>query len=269
MRFKKFLTESENRSSATRNVSEEKAYEFLDNNPIALENLEKQSFLWRGVDVAGSPNFMVGDSSTFRRKAANTFNYVNLYIGTMPSWQHLPSRESAFIGTTDETIADAYGALYAMIPADSAKLGMCPKDDFWGSFSKSPYLINELNDALHAAAAILDIKLSEADTPAECRAAIEKINADNILEIMTQDEKKPTKDRKVSTQITRASILAERIKKTNVLTAAEFLDIILEPVGFKAITPAARLPFGSNEVWVNGECLFIKANELKNLGFVK
>ncbi len=99
--------------------------------PIAYNSPFK---IYRGIR-SGSNYFMYGDSNSFERKSANTFNYYTLLLdNVLPEWKEYPKRSRSFICTTNKNYSRVYGRSYQVFPVGNPLIGICPDDDFWGSF---------------------------------------------------------------------------------------------------------------------------------------
>ena len=130
-------------------VDVETARTFL-NQTIAKD----QSPIYRGVDE-GHEDFYTISPAGFSRQSANTANYTTLFVDNSPAWQAYPKRSQSIICTSSRRMGASYafgGALYRVLPKNGSKIGVCPEDDFWGSFPKLKTIgissIEELNFTL-------------------------------------------------------------------------------------------------------------------------
>lgn len=257
MRFKVFINETGELGKVpiARAVSREEIDEFFKKNPIALKNLNTDVKLFRGFP--GESDFLLGNSSLFKRRAANTTNFVNIYLSTIPSWKNFPSREHAYIGSTTHYGASGFGLEFAMFPADDAKIGVCPTDDFWNAFEyKTGKIVSTINANLRRMALACDVKLDE-DNGAVLRHQLEQITIDILI-------------KKYDERMTGEWVNHEinRMKKEEVNNLSEYLDWMLDPKDFHVIGPAEIHnhlgDFEEREVLVEGKVAFIKFSELKN-----
>lgn len=119
----------------------EQLREWVGHNAIRFINQEFP--IWRGVPSDHAEGLY--NATTLKRNAANTLNYMNLWLSNHQQWSSYPPRNKSFICTTDEKQAEDYGEKYVVIPQDSAKIGVCPKHDLWYSF----WQINSITNPSH------------------------------------------------------------------------------------------------------------------------
>jgi len=62
-------------------------------------------------------------------------NYVNIILDNSDKWKAYPRRRASIMFSDSSRIAEAYGStLYCIFPQNSAKIGICPRPDFWDVF---------------------------------------------------------------------------------------------------------------------------------------
>lgn len=138
MRFKQFLNE---RDGDHRNeISEEQAAELAKQHAaVALSNIKTP--IWRGF--SGTAPFYLIDTAKGGRKSVNTSNYyTSIMDGVLPS--EFPRRSKSIIcgNNANKDYADGHSSdissggksthgMYAILPYDDAKIGICPQHDIW------------------------------------------------------------------------------------------------------------------------------------------
>jgi hypothetical protein len=259
MRFKEFLAE-QNAAEASNRVSTvevdgDYARQFFKNNPHALRNVKEGFNLWRGM--GDEADFILyGDSRTFTRKSANTENFYTLFISSMKTWKDFPSRQHAYICTTSAHSL-GYGIKYAVIPADDAKIGYCRAKDFWWSFKKGLTFVGSLmglNAVLKRAWHMVEETENLNETDAQIlRKQLRSLTLEKLLSFSSWNEK-----------VEELISFMKEIKADNVEEALEHgMDPIRNSFAWglgKDISDYLDNAFESREAWVEGRCLFIRAD---------
>jgi hypothetical protein len=214
--------------------------------------LSADNYIVRGVP--SDTQYAVGNSAMFKRKSANTKNFVNSFIATSPRWKNYPSRESAYICADNLHTAAKYSSRYdpfLVIPADNAHIGICPRDDFWPSFERGLahadlWNINDvadLNTFLTTTAETLNVHLPETDS--------EKLH--DVLRSWTKDVMKKVYH----------TAVVDAMNNLDVDNMDDLLEIVLGPELNKFSQTTAsnyHKRTGDREVWVAGRAAFIKVD---------
>lgn len=119
--------------SRSEEIEIQKAIEFLrDNCSDALSAAP----IYRGVKQPPKDAFFI-DPKKSTRKSRNTKNFHTLLVDNSPRWQAYPNRSQSIICTTNERRALDYGrgSAYRVFPVNGSKIGICPANDWWFSFS--------------------------------------------------------------------------------------------------------------------------------------
>jgi len=135
MRLKQFLLIE----GRTKPIDQDEAISFIQENcKQALKMYNENREIYRSItDEYKSTPFKIGDSSKFKRTSAYTKNYYTMLLDNLPEWKKFPKRSRSFIGSsTIERATSHGGTLYVAFPVDGTKIGVCPKDDIWGSFGE-------------------------------------------------------------------------------------------------------------------------------------
>lgn len=142
-----------NYGGVTRSIplEKEQAEELLRTKCSQMVN--SKATIYRGTySGEQSPYLLTDPTKGGLRRAANTYNYMNLVMSNMDSWAHYPKRDRSLICATNKHNADNYGIIYRVYPFDGTLIGVCPQDDLWPSFKVlKPSTVNELCETLHHA----------------------------------------------------------------------------------------------------------------------
>lgn len=262
MRFKQFiLEEDEQRAPTTKEVTQEQLYTWIKrNSPHYLNALVggHDVAIFRGMKV--DSDYALGDSSTFRRKAANTTNEIQSFIATSEKWKHFPSRERAYICATIKIGAHGHGNIFLVIPADTAKIGVCPEIDFWPSFrdglrKTSVYDVAELNDVIKLIRGKTDLELPE-DNAVGLRRDLRTITADKLLELSKEVAVEYGSSDEMCQNL---KTIAREMKRDWKDNFEDFLEEALDPRtnDFKWMTVEDYAGYENREVWIEGKAAFI------------
>lgn len=272
MRFKDFLNEEGQLPSvpSSKKISYTAALKWAkENSPYVMNNIKAGKFNFvRGV-MGASGDYQIGDSRTFKRVSKNTKNYYTKFISTSKSWKSFPSRESCFIGASTKRIAEGYGDVFAVIPADNAHMGICPAHDLWKSF---PALEDAFN--ISSLTPFMDILIEI--MKAELGKVIDDKNIDELREAMRSWSMKDMHD--FSVGLFKHKVKVPRYVLESVQHFVHFmaekharnvehaLELCFDPeVNSFRQMPAKRCLFGKSEsveMWVEGEAMFIKLDKL-------
>ena len=143
MRLKSFLLQ-EGRSEA---MSHEETIDIISKH---CQKALKGTPVYRGINISRSYMF-VDPKKAEPRVSANTTNYYTYINDNSPYWKQYPKRSQSIICTTSQTQPINYGYTYRVFPYDGAKIGVCPKRDYWFSFYQAlgdDYMLDEFNDHL-------------------------------------------------------------------------------------------------------------------------
>ena len=256
--FKQFLREEESRKVQTTPVEHDELIKWIRQHAMKYANKilnHDGQLIFRGMGPVNE-NYLIGDSNTFRRKSANTDNFVQTFIASSNRWKGFPSREQAYICSS--SLKGGYGHIYLAIPADDAKIGVCSSHDFWWSFHDSLSSwqmpdeiadIDSINTLLRFIKNNSKYDLDE-DNAESLRANLRKITFTALKDIM-------------NTHGEFGNFLAffeDEIDRKHLNNLEEFLDVILDPVknNIEHTTPDHLDKLDNREVWINGKTAFIK-----------
>lgn len=275
--FKAFLSEMTSSGDFSRkSLTAEEAIEYLKNNVTDyLANRAQNrgaSFIHRGIwehdDRDIDTRITIGDSNNFVRSSRNTKSWYALWIDNSPNWKNFPKRLSSYICTTDPSVAEGYGHRHLIFPNNSAKIGICPDGDMWDSFTNEfieifgslPLQIDEfqqLVDNIFAASNKYDRGLSSILGNSYSFSTLKStLKSMTISEI----EKSLNNMRRLDKDDSRKML--ENMKRLNLKNLADVYDYILSPNEFKHTTPANFSFIPNREIWIQGECLFVNADNI-------
>lgn len=248
MRFKDYLNEE--RTSWVNPASKEELLEWIKKNaPEYCKNLleGKAAPIYRGFKPSVDG---IGNSSNFVRKAANTRNYINLFVSN--EWHDYPPRNQSFICTTDSLYSTDYGVTHTVIPMDRARIGICPADDFWDSFNHD-FGFRETFVNIHFVNQMLDEVV-----PWIHDAAQDWTKLKELLQSYTRDQMKYTYHDGNHTESTSRG-LGFILDDRDVTSMYDWLKKALDPEQnrFKYTTAAEFSSPVDKEVWVSGEAAFL------------
>lgn len=184
------------------------------------------------------------DTTKLKRDSANSNGFYNWWIDS--TWTEFPKRSESIICTTAKTTAEMYEDVHLIIPSDSCRIGVCPTEDIWNSFST---IMSEYSDA--------------SQFSSDIGSAISSITKDyphNYEEL-----------KKLSKQVTLDNMKETNFKKLITLMDANKLDTLFdlfswaldtEKHKFRAVTASNFSEFGDQEVWVSGKVLQVHASHL-------
>lgn len=254
MRFKSFL--NENNAYTVKELDDEKFIAWCETNASDYLNTPG-NIMFRGM---GHQSKGVIDTNNFNRTSANTYNYYTLFFDNHPSWAAYPSRSKAYICSNSTEISEGFGSIHFIIPANNAKIGICPSEDLWYSFKKleSAFIRDMSLDSLMGEIQYL-------------LRAMGRMNKDNELHEKAQFDYALLKDSltKITPELAETLLefngsesIRRALEKNNYKNVFELMVDLLDPEDNKIqhTTPKGyrtmQLP-GAHEVWVQGKCAVI------------
>jgi len=256
MRYKQFLNESRSNS-----ISEEKAIKLIKSNcKDALKgiiNIERNlvykdrgTIIYRGV-YNNNDFLYINPKQGSLRKSANTSNYYTLLMDNNSEWKNYPKRSQSIICSTSGSIASTYGVLFIVLPYDNGKIGVCPSDDLWSSFSNSEIFLSLFNRKLKKLFTYLNIPFKD-DSIESIRNAFNEFdkevneNEDYFFEILSKSD--------VSSEWIREYI--------DFFDMDEFIRYKLDPKrnGFKLVKSGDQIKCKNCEVWTDSRSILLKNN---------
>lgn len=256
MRFRQFICE-EQRKPVTKEVTQEELYSWIKKNSRHYLNAlvgGHDVAIYRGVH--DNAHYSLGDTSMFRRKAANTTNEIQSFIATSPKWKNFPSRERAYICSTIRMGTKGHGNCFLVIPADNAEIGVCPEVDFWPSFREGlrgtaiPD-IADLNAMIEWIRSNTDLELPE-DNGLMLRDDLRTITAEKLLELAWTTKEDPIHD-----NLRRSG---NKMRREGFKNMEDFLEHTLDPQlnDFTHVRVDDYPGYENREVWIEGKAAFIR-----------
>jgi len=150
--------------------------------------------IYRGVASESSNNFLYINPKKHKpRRSKNTSNYYTLINDNSPAWKQYPKRSESIICTTNFSYAGNYGSkTFVVFPYDGAKIGECPDDDYWGSFSNYGGNMSDFNSELKSLFDQVNIKINDKSYK-HIKTAFDMFdsrfaNNDDFIKSLIQDE---------------------------------------------------------------------------------
>lgn len=132
MKFLSYLNEEDEQYKELTEKEVEK-YLLTDYND-AWKSYKKGNVIYKGLMEPFLDSSFLWIKQQKNRKSANTLNFYTPIINEHPSWKDFPKRN--VICTLNNTYADYYGVVFKIFPKNGTKIGICPSEDVWGSFSQ-------------------------------------------------------------------------------------------------------------------------------------
>lgn len=224
--------------------------------PKYAENVKAglSTLIWRGdSDMPIKP--WVADTSKTLRKSANTANLYTLWFSNHPTWAQYPPRQSAIICSTELSTASAYGKRFVIIPADNAKIGICPENDLWFSFNE---VVVDLGDNLGMIISAIKTFLATLGLPFDTYEELEQsLKAATLTELQKVNDKDSLR---VWREISEA--LIRFMQRRNFDNLHQLFTYEFDPKrnGFSVATGATIKNPIDKEIWITGNILAIPLN---------
>ena len=235
--------------SRTSSITEEQFETLLEKNCNDILNKYKQGqdIILRGLKSNIEYGYVDPTSSTRTSRYATNNFYTILLDELLLSWKNYPLRSKSIICSNSDEKTYGYGKTYVVFPYNGSKIGVCPEDDIWYSFTDFfSDSLNILNRFFEYVAQSKNIKYGN--------------DKNGLLKILSLlDEMK--KNDESSSSITFAAYFYGPFLKSKHKSFLSFLDEQMNPSknGFKHYTTNNyKLKSDSNEIWIEGECLLLK-----------
>lgn len=233
----------------------------MENCSEAIEQYIKGQRLYKGTSDKG--DIILRSENKVRRKAANAiFNLHNNIINRSSKFSEFPNREH--IGSTFRGKAYGYGDIYAMLPLNGSKVGICPHDDIYFSFQPIRDLgivaFNQVYRMVLNMCRELDTDHTNLNTQASTNRVFKELH--QIYKDMGEDNfidelEELLEDNDFRTLF--KEVLYPAIKENS---AKRFIDLF-SPEGFK-LQKISNLNLGENkEVWTDGDVVLVKNQYLE------
>ena len=145
MRLREIYTEKPSRTK------EASIDDIIANSPVAWEYFENHQYdipLYRGI--RGKSNTILhGDTKNPR----NIVSYGSRIFVKLTSyskvwrekWEKFPNRYTSWICSSNVHEAGTYGQVYYVFPVGDPEMAICPKNDFWFSFSQELHDVTDIS----------------------------------------------------------------------------------------------------------------------------
>lgn len=229
-------------------ISEKDTLDFIDKVSHALKFSSEP--IVRGMN--GVADFYLLHGAAGERKSANTNNIYTLILSEVLGKQGYPLRSASIICANykNRFYAEDYGNLYAIIPFNGVKIGVCPHKDIFGTQislnpAEPPARIEALNNFFKKLFAFYELPVLAADaTYSQFISRLKTITAFDSFEEDCREE--PGFD-------IFGALTPQNLES---VIASAYAD-----AGFTLTTSASPGMFNDDaqhEVWIGGKCLAIK-----------
>lgn len=158
--FKEFLEEGLVKKWDQENLTTKKAFELLNtSHKDGLRAISNGGLLFRGDDKGGLVLRTI-DPSTGTRTSKDSNNLYQLGMDRSSALQGYPSRSHSLITSTSWKAAQAYGAIYIVVPADGTTVAVYAKRDLLQHKHRGTYFASVLdfNDGMERLAKAHKVK---------------------------------------------------------------------------------------------------------------
>jgi hypothetical protein len=134
--FKQYIQEASVIPIKSTQLDLQEAVEVIKKNcSDSLWMFESKTSIWRGEkqqdSILGKDGIAIVDTTRSERKSASASNWYTLIIDNHPKYKDYPKRSKSLICTNNIETAEAYGPPMAIIPFNSAKIGVVNAPDIW------------------------------------------------------------------------------------------------------------------------------------------
>lgn len=215
----------------------------------------KGTSIFRGIDDYTDDYLYIDPSKSQERLSPYAeYNYYNLLLSSLPSWNKYPPRNKSIICTTSYYNAEHRqdgDFPFRVFPVDGSKIGVCNEGDIWEGFRTTVYAsMQSFNILMYEFFDINGVNTRRTDTSLsafiKACAQIDKIRDNegvgvpnfgkkDWLQSFADDESKPR--------------------------FFDYIDDLLSPDNnyFKLVKSGAKIP-NEREVWTDGESILIRSD---------
>jgi hypothetical protein len=134
--FKQYIQEASVTPIKSTPIDLQEAFKVIKKNcSDSLWMFEFKTPIWRGEkqqnSILGKDGVAIVDTTKSERKSKNTSNWYTLIIDNHPRYKEYPKRSKSLICTNNIKSAEEYGPPMAIIPFNSAKIGVINAPDIW------------------------------------------------------------------------------------------------------------------------------------------
>lgn len=250
--FKTFLLEYD-KTTRLQHISARDAIHWMDQH--AKKYLETGIWIWRGLKAADT-SIVIGNPAGQHRISAGTPNFYTLWFDNRNGFDEFPLRSESFVCATHRGTASDYGAIFLVVPKDTAKFGVVGKSDIWDlnvGTSENPITLVSLNEG--TSAIFTAMNMDQPDTYSELIAALKEVTLEKVRDAIIGSEWPVT---------WRCGVIRDIMVGGNFDTLYDLWAHGLKPSLFTTIRAGdleSNPPYG--EVWTDSECLFIPFNDLE------
>lgn len=249
--FKEFLIEAPDRAYKKSELTTEDAIDILLNKCGDFLKSSATNPIIRGTYSSGSDaNLVQGD--TGRRSSRNTSNYYTVILDEFLPPLGYPKRSRSLICGTyaNKRHVSSYGdEVYAMIPYDGVKIGVCPGEDMFDTKIKLFGTTREISD--------WNMFFKDAEISDDSYNKFLK----SLFKFITSSPEEIEKIEEVNDAIYAFDANAQKFVKKNIKTIENLEDYIRSAYTpqFKLIDPSeAGQLTKKHELWIGGKCVQLR-----------
>lgn len=232
----------------------------------ALDNFYKQKNIYRG-HYSLNGNIAVLVTPGIRKSQGLSNVYTRLMDDILPSWSGYPKRSRSNICTMDRNYAHEFGGdvSFLVFPKNNVKIGVSNAKDIWFSF---PVMRKQENIPDMKAFNVLLIQiithiLGKSETEI---SSIFLESTESILKMFEAVENKIRNSQQPLIQTT-GVFVNDLFREVNLgYSIVEFLNDLMSPKRNNIrLATVSTLPYTDNEVWFEGECLYIDSQHINEI----
>jgi hypothetical protein len=215
--------------------------------------------IYKGSDNYGTePGVFYRDPTAHAqpRISANTQNYTTLWVDGDPRWSKFPPRSRSLICTTYADTAASFGDVAVVIPLQDTKIGVCPEQDFWDSFSET---IPGGYSSIPSLNAFIDHTIRKQLKRKLNQKTLTRDGMLNILDKLTVDDLLDKKALPSYVQYYGLSDKEAFVAQVQQYGWRGMMEVMLNPKinGFKLTTWKQFNIAGDHEVWLSAPCAMV------------
>jgi hypothetical protein len=229
--------------------------------------------IYRGIPT-GLSNIRLVDPSKYKRVSRNTHNYYTMIVDNSGKWKGFPMRSKSLICSTSTKKTSGYGDTYLMVPYKDAKIGICPKDDFWFSFDRIKSITGGINasDIMDLMEELIDLfRMEPPEDYYDLRQTMEyceeQLNSEEGMDDFLTVVRDRNKRTVMEYYLTHKSSNFSTFSKHNDKSLMGFFEWLFEPEGF-SIKEYKDYKVKDNggdygqEVWTDSPCVMINITKM-------
>ena len=232
----------------------------------ALDNFYKQKNIYRG-HYSLNGNIAVLVRPGIRKSQGLSNVYTRLMDDILPSWDGYPKRSRSNICTMDRNSAHEFGGnvSFLVFPKNNVKIGVSNATDIWFSFPvmRKQEDISDMKTFNELLIRIISYILGKSEIEI---SSIFLESTESILKMFEAVENKIRNSKQPLIQTTDVFV-NDLFREVNLgYSIVEFLNDLMSPKRNNIrLATVSTLPYTDNEVWFEGECLYIDSQHINEI----